>query len=59
LGVRTRGVLGSNSPALPPSKPDEAESSPELHPLREALQRALVRKEEATGIREGLEAEVR
>ncbi|PSC73360.1 K(+) efflux antiporter chloroplastic-like [Micractinium conductrix] len=36
---------------------EEAENNPELHPLKEALQRAKLRLEEATGIREALEAE--
>lgn len=36
---------------------DNQEDNPELHPLKEALQRARMRLEEATGIREALEAE--
>jgi hypothetical protein len=32
---------------------DEAEDNPELHPLNEALRRARMRLEEATGIRWG------
>ena len=35
----------------------QEEDSPELHPLKEALQRARRRREEAAGIREALEAE--
>jgi len=36
---------------------EEVENNPELHPLREAVMRAQQRREEATGIREALEAE--
>jgi monovalent cation:proton antiporter-2 (CPA2) family protein len=36
---------------------EEIENTPELHPLREAVMRAQQRREEATGIREALEAE--
>ena len=36
---------------------EEVENNPELHPLKEAVMRARQRREEATGIREALEAE--
>jgi monovalent cation:proton antiporter-2 (CPA2) family protein len=36
---------------------EEMENTPELHPLKEAVTRARQRREEATGIREALEAE--
>ncbi len=38
--------------------PAEAETPEELEPLVEALQRSRMQMEEATGIREALEAEV-
>lgn len=36
----------------------QVENNPELRPLKEALQAAQSRRDEATGIREALEAEV-
>lgn len=42
---------GDGAPAAAPAPEDEAEDSPELHPLKEALQRARLRLEEASGIR--------
>jgi monovalent cation:proton antiporter-2 (CPA2) family protein len=36
---------------------EQVENNPELHPLKEALLRARRRREEATGVREALEAE--
>lgn len=46
--------LGSSSSSY---DEEEVENNPELHPLKEALLRAQRRREEATGIREALEAE--
>lgn len=43
---------------IPYPSDEEVENNPELHPLKEALQRAQTRRDEAMGIREALEAEV-
>ncbi|KAL4424105.1 hypothetical protein ABPG75_001406 [Micractinium tetrahymenae] len=59
-GMEANGAGAAPGPALPAEdevSDEEVENNPELHPLKEALQRARLRLEEATGIREALEAE--
>ncbi|KAL4419272.1 hypothetical protein ABPG77_008322, partial [Micractinium sp. CCAP 211/92] len=60
-GTEANGSGAAGRPAAEPLEEElsdeEVENNPELHPLKEALQRAQLRLEEATGIREALEAE--
>ncbi|PRW61490.1 K(+) efflux antiporter chloroplastic-like [Chlorella sorokiniana] len=57
--ARANGAGAAAKAAQAGDSDDEelVENNPELHPLKEALQRARMRLEEATGIREALEAE--
>lgn len=59
LSAAVAEANGTSSPAESVALMGEelVEDNPELHPLKEALQRAKLRLEEATGIREALEAE--
>jgi hypothetical protein len=49
------GAAAAAASAAAAAEVDEAEDNPELHPLNEALRRARMRLEEATGIRWGWE----